>query len=160
MKKISQHNVLLAGDSFDHCSAQVHKFFDLTTLVIYDCIEAIEDRSISGLDAAFLDHIIQAEKHNRRVVQELIAELAKTGIKGIEDLQNVEQGYVSKTCHILSHFLDGFIGIDSYFYNLLDDSHWLPPATARIIQQDPKNYWLIHIDCFATTTDEVSLLHI
>ncbi len=67
MKKISQHKVLLAGDSFDHCSDQVHKFFDLTSLVIYDCIEAIEKKSFSGLDDTFFDHIAEAEMHNRRI---------------------------------------------------------------------------------------------
>lgn len=160
MNRISQHKVLLAGDSFDHCSEQVHRFFDLTTLVIYDCIEAQEDQSTSGLDAAFLDQILKAEKHNRKMVQDLVDELGKTGIKTIEDLPRIEQGYVSKTFHILSHFLDGFIGIDSYFYNLIDDSHWLPPATANLIKQNPNHYWLIHLDCYAATTGEAGLLHI
>ena len=54
MNQISEHKMLLTGDSFDHCSEQVHKFFDLTSLVIYDCIEAVESQSCSGLDAAFL----------------------------------------------------------------------------------------------------------
>ena len=53
---------------------------------------------------------------------------------------------------------DGFIGIDSYFYNLIDDSHWLPQATAKAIQKDPNHYWLLHIDCFATTAEEACLL--
>jgi hypothetical protein len=159
MNRISQHKVLLAGNSFDHCREQVHKFFDLTSLVIYDCIEAIEDKSFSGLNAAFLDYVTTAEKHNHQMVQSLIDELAKTGIRKMEDVQRIEQGYVSKTFHILSHFLDGFIGIDSYFYNLIDDSHWLPPATAQAIQKKPQLYWLIHVDCFATTPEEAGLLH-
>lgn len=158
MNQISQHKVLLAGDSLDHCSEQVHKFFDLTSLVIYDCIEVIEKKSFSGLDAAFFDHIVKAETHNRRTAQGLIDELAKARILKTEDLIHVEQGYLSKTLHILSHFLDGFIGIDSYFYNLIDDSHWLPPATAKAIQQNPDHYWLLHIDCFATTPEEAGIL--
>jgi hypothetical protein len=160
MKKISQHKVLLAGDSFDHCSAQVHKFFDLTSLVIYDCIEAIEKKSFSGLDAAFFDHIAKAEMHNRRSVQGLVNELIKADICKTTDLQNVEQGYLSKTVHILSHFLDGFIGIDSYFYNLIDDSHWLPQTTAQVIHENRRHYWLLHIDCFAATAKEAGLLRL
>jgi hypothetical protein len=159
MTQISQHKVLLAGDSFEHCSDQVHKFFDLTSLVIYDCIEAIESKSCSGLDTAFFDQIFEAETLNRLAVQGLIDELVGADILKTEDLRNVEQGYLSKTLHILSHFLDGFIGIDSYFYNLLDDSHWLPPTTAKIIRQNPGHYWLVHIDCFATTAAEAGLLH-
>ena len=158
MKQISQHKMLLAGDSFDHCSEQVHKFFDLTSLVIYDCTEAIESKSFSGLDAAFFDHILKAESHNRQMVQGLIDELVNANIKKTTDFQCIEQGYLSKTLHILSHFLDGFIGIDSYFYNLIDDSHWLPKATAQAIQKAPHHYWLLHMDCFATTEEEAGLL--
>lgn len=160
MKKISQHKVLLAGDSFDHCSMQVHKFFDLTSLVIYDCIEVIEEKSFSGLDARFFDHIAEAERHNRRSVQGLVNELIKADICQTTDLQKVEQGYLSKTLHILSHFLDGFIGIDSYFYNLVDDSHWLPQATARLIHKERHHYRLLHVDCFATTAKEAGLLRL
>ena len=130
MNRISQHKMLLAGDSFDHCSEQVHKFFDLTSLVIYDCTVAIETKSFSGLDAAFFDHILKAESYNRQMVQGLIDELVNANIRKTIDFKRIEQGYLSKTLHILSHFLDGFIGIDSYFYNLIDDSHWLPKATA------------------------------
>lgn len=158
MKRISRHKVLLAGDSFDHCSSQVHRFFDLTSLVIYDCIEARPEQSCSGLDAGFIDRIGDAESRNRRQVRELIAELEKTGIRTTADLHAIEQGYVSKTLHILSHFLDGFIGIDSYFYNLLDDSHWLPPRTAAAILATPHRYWLIHIDCYSATPEEAGLL--
>jgi hypothetical protein len=158
MKKISQHKMLLSGDSFDHCNDQVHKFFDLTSLVIYDCIEVIESKSFSGLNAAFFDLIVKAENHNRRTMQGLIDELVKANIRKTVDLQDIEQGYLSKTLHILSHFLDGFIGIDSYFYNLLDDSHWLPSATAGIIHENPHHYWLLHVDGYATTAEEAGLL--
>jgi len=160
MNQISQHNVLLAGDSFDHCSEQVHKFFDLTSLVIYDCIETIETQSFSGLDAQFFERIAQAESRNRQTVQGLIDELVKAKIIKTVDFQKIEQGYQSKTLHILSHFLDGFIGIDSYFYNLLDDSHWLPQVTANAIEKNPHHYWLLHVDCFATTAEEAGLLRL
>jgi hypothetical protein len=160
MNRISQHKVLVAGDSFDHCSDQVHRFFDLTSLVIYDCIEAIGSKSFSGLDATFIDRIVEAELRNHQTVQNLIDELVKANVREIIDLQNIEQGYLSKTLHILSHFLDGFIGIDSYFYNLLDDSHWLPKTTAKAIQDNPRHYWLLHLDCYATTAEEAGLLHL
>lgn len=158
MNQISEHKMLLIGDSFDHCSEQVHKFFDLTSLVIYDCIEAVESQSFSSLDADFVDHIVTAEKHNHRMVQELIDELKKANIRKTEDFRNIEQGYLSKTLHILSHFLDGFIGIDSYFYNLIDDSHWLPPPTAQSIHERAHHFWLLHINCFATTAEEAGFL--
>ncbi len=150
--------MLLVGDSFDHCNEQVHKFFDLTSLVIYDCIVAIESQSYSSLDADFFDRIVAAEKYNRQMVQNLIDELIKAKIQKTEDFINIEQGYQSKTLHILSHFLDGFIGVDSYFYNLIDDSHWLPPKTAQAIHDKSHHFWLVHINGFATTAEEAGLL--
>lgn len=159
MNRISRHKILLAGRSFSHCQQQVHRFFDLTSLVIYDCIEVSEEKSFSGADTDFFQKIRYAERKNRKLVQGLIAELAKDGVHSLEDLQEVRQGYQSKTVHILSHLLDGFVGIDSYFYNLLDDSHWLPEDRARAIQIDPARHWLLHVDGFADTTENAGLLH-
>lgn len=159
MQRISQHNILLGGDSFACCKQQVHKFFDLTSLVIYDCVEIREQQSVSGLNADFIEIIDQAQKENREIAGRLIANISQAGINKTEDLINIQQGYLSKTLHILSHLLDGFIGIDSYFYNLLDDSHWLSPETRQLIQQNPAHYWLVHVDGFTTTPEEVSLLH-
>lgn len=160
MKQISHHKILLTGNSYSHCVDLVHRYFDLTSLVIYDCIEASESKSFSGLDAVFFDTIDEAEQRNRRIMTELIDELSAAGIRDTADLKNVEQGYLSKTLHILSHFLDGFIGIDSYFYNLIDDSHWLSADTAAIIRKNPHHYWLIHIECFAATAEEAGILHL
>jgi hypothetical protein len=159
MQRISQHNILLGGESFAHCSQQVHKFFDLTSLVIYDCIEIREQQSVSGLDAEFSNLIQHAEQRNRDIAQRLIVEISQSGITNVFDLINIEQGYLSKTFHILSHFLDGFIGVDSYFYNLLDDSHWLSTETSKLIEKNPEHYWLLHVDCFSTTPQEAGLLH-
>lgn len=159
MNQISRHKILLAGDSYAHCVDLVHRYFDLTSLVIYDCIEACEKKSFSGLDAVFFATIAQAEQRNRQIIAELIDDLNAAGIKSTADLKNVEQGYLSKTLHILSHFVDGFIGIDSFFYNLVDDSHRLPAETALTIRQNPEHYWLIHIDCFAATAEEAGILH-
>ena len=159
MQRISQHNILLGGDSFAHCSDQVHRFFDLTSLVIYDCIEIAEEKSFSGLDADFFAQLKLVEDKNRARVQRLIDELRNSGLQKTEDFINIEQGYLSKTFHILSHFLDGFIGIDSHFYNLLDDSHWLPANTRALISENPSHYWLLHLDGYTATPEEASLLH-
>ena len=159
MQRISQHNILVGGKSFAHCNQQVQKFFDLTSLVIYDCIEIRKQTSVSGLDAGFLELIDQAQQKNKAIAKRLIVEISNSGIKKTEDLINIKQGYLSKTFHLLSHFLDGFIGIDSYFYNLLDDSHWLSTETRQLIEMTPAHYWLIHVEGFTTTPEEASLLH-
>ncbi|PHR30637.1 MAG: hypothetical protein COA36_01110 [Desulfotalea sp.] len=159
MQRISQHNILVKGDSFAHCHQQVRKYFDLTTLVIYDCLEIREQQSVSGLDANFMAVIDLAQKKNKDIALHLIAEIANSGIENTEDLIKIEQGYLSKTLHLLSHFLDGFIGIDSYFYNLLDDSHWLFPETRQLIKNHPTHYWLIHVDGFTTPPQQAPKCH-
>ena len=159
MQRISQHNILLGGESFAHCSDQVHKFFDLTSLVIYDCIEIREDKSFSGLDAVFFQQIDLAQQKNEQRIKRLVEELHQSGVEKTQDFINIEQGYISKTLHLLSHFLDGFIGIDSNFYNLLDDSHRLVTDTRKLIVQNPANYWFLHVDGYTATPQEASLLH-
>lgn len=160
MNRLAQHKVLVAGNSFSHCRDQVEKFFALTSLVIYDCIETRREHSLCGLDAAFFTDIATAETRNRTMVASLIGELEKLSGTTLGGLQNLPQGYASKTLHILSHFLDGFIGIDSYFYNLLDDSHWLPAATRQRIEEQPGHYWLLHLDCYSATPEEAGILHL
>lgn len=158
MIKIAQHKVLATGDSFESCSYQVHKFFDLTSLVIYDCIQVIDDNCRCGRDSDFFNCLAEAEQKNRESVSSLLNDLQQTGVKTIEDLSTIELGYPSKVLHVLSHFLDGFIGIDSSFYNLIDDSHWVPETTREDIQDNLDKFWLIHIDCYSATPEEAGLL--
>jgi hypothetical protein len=159
MNPISQHKVLVHGRTFEHCSDQVNTFFDVTTLVIYDNIELRKESSISSLDDIFWQKLEKAENKNRDILAGLINDLQINEIHTLQDVKKIEQGYVSKLFHILSHFIDGFIGIDSHFYNLLDDSHWVPEQTAEAIKLSPGEYWLIHIDCYADFPGEAGLLH-
>lgn len=139
--------------------AQVNRFFDKTTLVIYDKIIVNNEQSLSGTEKNFWSNLEAAEQNNRSIIAGLVDELHQNGILSLQDVGTIEQGYVSKTFHILSHFIDGFIGIDSYFYNLLDDSHWVPKKTIEFINQCPAGYWLIHLDCYAAGPKGTSLLH-
>ena len=158
MEKIAQHKILVAGDSFVHCCDQVHRFFDLTSLVIYDCIQVIDDKCFNGLDDIFFAELARAEARNRATVASLVDELQQTGAKTIADLRHLEHGYPSKVLHVLSHLLDGFIGIDSHFYNLPADSHWLGEETLATIKADPAAFWLIHIDRYSASPGEAGLL--
>jgi len=158
MEKIAQHKVLVAGSSFINCCDQVHRFFNLTSLVIYDCIQVIDVKCRNGLDEDFSAELTAAEDKNRDTVNALIGELQQTGARTIDDLRQLEHGYPSKILHLISHLLDGFIGIDSHFYNLPADSHWLEEDTAKAIETDPGSYWLIHIDCYSATPEEAGIL--
>ena len=158
MQQIAQHKVLAAGDSFETCCRQVSRFFDLTSLVKYDTIRVVDDQCRSGGDADFFDLLTRAEQKNRVRVASLAAELEQTGARTVADLKTLEHGYPSKVLHVLTHFLDGFIGIDSFFYNLPDDSHWVSRERADHIRANSAHYWLIHIDCYSASPEEASLL--
>ena len=48
--------------------------------------------------------------------------------------------------HVITHLLDGFFGIDSYFYNLVEDSHWVSEELRATIKTSPSRYWLIAVE--------------
>ena len=72
-----------------------------------------------------------------------INELTGCGVNRLDDIKNLEQGYKSKTLHTIAHLLDGFFGIDSCFFNLIEDSHWLSAALKDKIMENPGQYWLV-----------------
>ncbi|WP_457578103.1 hypothetical protein [Desulfomarina sp.] len=159
MEKISEHKILLAGDSFTASRDQVLRFFRKTMLVKYDRIQVVKEKSCNSRDSIFLQQLQDAEKLNRVQVRNLVEELKQAGFSSLDSLESIHQGYESKLLHILSHFLDGFIGIDSSFYNLIDDSHRLPENCSAFIADSEKKLWLLHLDCFAAVPEEAGLLH-
>jgi hypothetical protein len=68
----------------------------------------------------------------------------------------LQQGYVTKVLHTLTHLLDGFIGIDSVFYNLVEDSHWASEGLLKALQDTAGEYWLVPV---RTGKLEASVLH-
>ena len=82
---------------------------------------------------------------NRKVVAELLQNLKEEGFADVDDLKGVEKGYVSKIFHTIAHLLDGFIGIDSRFYNLEEDSHGVSRDLKRKIHISPQNYWILSV---------------
>ena len=151
--------MLVAGDSFQSCRKQVEDFFARTQLVRYDRVAIDDHGSRQGSHQEFGSCATKAIQKNRRILEGLADDLKNAGALTTADLLNLPQGYPSKVLHILTHFLDGFIGIDSVFYNLIDDSHWLPEQTQQAISVAPDGYWLIPVDCFSDTPEKVSLIH-
>ena len=137
MKKIAEHTLLLSGDSYEACCGQVRTYFKRTKLVLYDTIEIIDARSFSATDSSFWPSLELVIEKNMKRIRSLIHDLDKSGITTIEDLSRIEQGYPSKLLHLLSHFINVFISTDSVFYNLPDDSHYIPSTTMSSIDQAP-----------------------
>lgn len=127
------------------CKKVIH-FLDQTALVKYESIEFKPDMSCSAADRRFWPMVESGLENNRLSVIALIKELQESGYSQLADLAEMKQGYESKILHILVHFLDGFIGIDSSFYNLIEDSHQISASLQLRIAQSPENYWLFRID--------------
>lgn len=154
MKKISEHIILLRATSFGEGCRQARSFFEKTTLVLYDTIEIDEDRSASAKDALFNDIIAQGLARNSKMMAKFVSDLKDSGVNSIDDLLTLPQGFASKTLHILTHLLDGFIGIDSGFYSLADDSHDISAKTADEIQENPDAFWVLSVYGFAADPED------
>jgi hypothetical protein len=61
-------------------------------------------------------------------------------------LSELPQGFRTKMLHVITHFLDGFFGIDTYFYNLEEDSHWVSEQARRRIREAPSDYRLLSVE--------------
>lgn len=152
------HLILARGAGLDSVIEGVQAFFETTLLLHYDSVVCRKGYSLPAEDLNFWDKVEEGIAQNRKVLSGFVKEFEGSGGGKRVDLSNVAQGYQSKLLHIITHFLDGFIGIDTVFYNLCDDSHWLPEETRRSIKENPGHYWLIHVDTAFSDRQTASLI--
>lgn len=158
MNPISNHLILVTAESREKACLQVEEFFKSTLLVRYDSIEIQDEDCCSAEDSTFTALIAKGLAANTAILDNLILEFKSTGFQTVEDLSRVEHGYPSKLLHIITHFLDGFISVDTNFYNLIDDSHWLPGKTAEAIKEYARQHWLISVHCYSESPEKASLI--
>lgn len=139
------HDILIAGSGFASCQQQVKRFFARTMLLRYDKILVMENESIGGADKNFWARLETGLSANRKVVGEFLADLKAEGFVLLDDLQNLEKGYLSKILHTIAHLQDGFIGIDSRFYNLEEDSHNVSRYLQQKMKARPDGYWILRV---------------
>lgn len=159
MQKISNHQILAQAESLPKCREAILRFFEKTTLVRYDHIELLDEDTSGAAETDFFVTLDRAISKNHQMVKKLVKDLAETNITTISDLKTIQQGYPSKALHILAHFLDGFIGIDSSFYNLIEDSHWVSEELKNAMHQHPDHYFLFTLEGYSYTPEEAALLH-
>jgi len=136
---------LVEAADYDQGCKRVRHFLDKTALLKYDSIEFSPEYSWIGSQPQFWQTLETGIAANRASVKELVSELKESGFHQLEDLERMKQGYESKILHILVHLLDGFIGIDTSFYNLIEDSHQISLSLSDKIKQDPHKYILLQI---------------
>ena len=138
-------DVLVAGEDFASCRHKVSRFFDRTMLIRFDEVRVDKQESMNAADQAFWQRLDEGVSANRKIVGELVASMQEEGVAAFEDLQKLEQGYLTKILHTIAHLLDGFIGIDSRFYSLEEDSHSVSKALRKSINENPQQYWLLRV---------------
>jgi len=154
------HLMLVDGPDFDTSRRRVERFFARTILVKYDSVQVVAEKSCNGADQQFWEKLDAGIAENRNLAADLLTELKETGLTELDKLTTLPQGYATKILHTMAHLLDGFFGVDSRFYNLNDDSHWLNDSQLAQIKQKPESYWLIHVEASSQTgdADQVSTL--
>lgn len=142
-KNILAPAFLVEADSYAKGCKKVMYFLEITALVKYDNFQFSPDLSCSASEQKFWKIIDNGLKNNRQSVAALIEELQNNGYRQLAELTEMKQGYESKMLHILVHLLDGFIGIDSSFYSIIEDSHQISDSLRRKIRESPGKYWLL-----------------
>ena len=145
-KNVYQHEILVKGTDFETSRAKVLQFFERYQLVRYSQIAVLRDASLASDYPDFDDRLQKTILKNREIVRALIDEFQGEGINTLHDLSVLPQGYKTKMLHVITHILDGFFGIDTYFYNLEEDSHWISDNLLAKIHSGPSRYWLLTIE--------------
>ena len=137
------HEFLVSGPDIETSRRKTLYFFAHNMLVRYDTVDIVE--VITAEHPEFWPRIERGEAANRKALAVLLAELRQEGYGQLEDIVRMDQGYQSKIFHTAAHLLDGFFGIDTYLYNLEDDSHWLSGESREKIAKAPHTYWLLKV---------------
>jgi hypothetical protein len=140
------HLLLVRGEGYESCRDHILAFFQKNVLVKYDRVTVVAEASVCARQERFASLLEAGMQHNRETLQQLLAVLQQEGFGELGKWQKMSQGYASKTLHEIAHLLDGFFGIDSAFYNLIEDSHWVSTHLHEAIRRDPDRYWLIRAD--------------
>ncbi len=140
-----KHLILLSGPDQETCRQHVRLFFEKSQLVRYDSIQIDDSGCINGTAPEFTDVLEQGISENKKRLGALLTKLRQEGCTSLEDLLNLQQGFKSKLLHTMSHLLDGFFGIDSYFYDLDEISHWITVNRQKHLEQAANECWLIRV---------------
>jgi len=145
LKPEYHHEILVKGSDFESCKQRVLHFFEKYQLVRYSQITILENYSLPASSPDFGDRLMRAVLKNRQIVHNLVKELQNEGVVTLYDVGEILQGYKSKMLHVITHFVDGFFGIDTFFYNLEDDTHWVTEEFQKKLYAAPSHYWILTI---------------
>ncbi|BCO08243.1 hypothetical protein GF1_06190 [Desulfolithobacter dissulfuricans] len=140
---IGHHELLLEATNQQACTDHVRSFFDKTFLVRYDRIHIPESSIVRATDPDFPARLNRNLAAHRETITRLTARLREEGGANPDQWPSLEQGYITKLLHTIVHLMDGFFGVDSLFYNLIEDSHQVSWQLRERIARQPERYWLV-----------------
>lgn len=146
MDNIIYHEFLVTGDNLEICQNKTTHFLRTNKLAMPLKFDFLEKRTIRADEKSFSHRINLGIKENTFVLNGFISELKKEDFNQIEELADIPQGYLSKTVHTIAHLLDGFFGIDAYFFNLIEDSYFISHALLEKINNEPKSYYIVSVE--------------
>lgn len=139
------HIFLAQARTAENACRHVERFLTDNPLLRYDHLQILPEEVNRADEEAFWDTMDEGLLANRSFAHRMISHLEKEGVKDLRQLVDLQQGYATKVLHTLTHLLDGFIGIDSVLYNLVDDSHDVSQNLRRAMRDNPSRYWLIRV---------------
>ncbi|MBM9515052.1 hypothetical protein [Desulfogranum marinum] len=154
--KIS-HLFLVEAESAQEGAERVAHYLTGNQLITYSDLVIRPDEIIGSKEGRFWPMLEKGIAKNMDFALSLVESLKDEGIETIEDLVHMEEGYLTKLLHTLTHLLDGFIGVDSVFYNLVEDSHRISRTLKKSVDAQHEKYWLIPV---RTGMLEASVLHL
>ncbi|QJA06767.1 hypothetical protein FVE67_08175 [Thermosulfurimonas marina] len=137
------HHFLVRAPSLEKAQEKVRLFLERYELLSYENLRFPEGGALRGDAPDFWPRLRALEAENRKAVREILSEISREGYRELLELADLPQGYLSKLLHTAVHILDGFLGIDSRFYNLEEDSHGVSPALRGRILAEPASWWLV-----------------
>ena len=134
----------------------VERFLAGNQLITYADFFVRPEEILNGMDDRFWPTLEQGVAANKVFARRMLEHLRNEGLTTLDQLLELKQGYATKVLHTLTHLLDGFIGIDSVLYNLVEDSHQVSEVLIEAIRNTPAEYWLVPL---RTGKLEASVLH-
>ncbi len=134
----------------------MERFLAGNQLISYADFFVRPEEILNGVDDQFWPTLENGVGANKIFARRMLEHLKKEGLTTLDQLLELEQGYATKVLHTLTHLLDGFIGIDSVLYNLVEDSHQVSEVLSEAIHNTPAKYWLVPL---RTGKLEASVLH-
>lgn len=150
------HYFLVHSASKDRAIRHVKQYLSGNQLISYATFVIQPEEVYNGSHPLFEPTLAHGLAANAAFARRMLAHLKEEGVTSLEQLPDLQQGYVTKVLHTLTHLLDGFIGIDSTFYNLIEDSHRVSEELTTSIHAIPVSYWLVSVRAGKL---ETSLLH-